>query len=237
MTKGTALVTGAASGIGAACSKALSSAGYTVIGWDRDSAGPSENGAPMVVVDVSRIDEVVDAARSLPPLAAVVTCAGISLRASAKETTPNEWEKVIGVNLTGTFNTAVACHEALKSGAGTLITIGSICATAAFRDRAAYCSSKAAVVMLTRCLAAEWATDGIRVLAVSPGFTRTPMAQEGIDSGLTNLDAILAHTPMGRLLEPEEIADMVVTLIGRDARGMSGSNILVDGGFDALTGF
>src|ERR1019366_9120220 len=109
--------------------------------------------------------------------------------------------------------------------------------TSAFIDRSAYCSSKAAVIMLTRCLAAEWAADGIRALAVSPGFTRTPLMQKGIDAGLTDLNAILDHTPMRRLLEPEEIADMIVALVGPNARGMSGSNVLVDAGFESLAGF
>jgi len=237
VTDRTALVTGAASGIGAACSLALLNAGYTVIGWDKNTSGFPDGVSRTAAVDVANFDEVALAAKDLPPLAAVVTCAGVSLRASAVDTTAEAWNNLIGINLTGTFNTAVACHDQLKEAQGTLITIGSICATAAFRDRTAYCSSKAAVVMLTRCLAAEWAPEGIRALTVSPGFTRTPMMQDGLDAGLTKIDAILGHTPMNRLIEPEEIADMVVTLIGKEARGMTGSNVLVDAGFDSLTGF
>jgi NAD(P)-dependent dehydrogenase (short-subunit alcohol dehydrogenase family) len=233
--KGAVLVTGAASGIGRACVDEYVAQGHAVIGWDL-----AEGDTPEVdwhVVDVTDWTSLNHAATALPPLHAVVTCAGIGVRGPMVDTTPELWRRVLSVNVEGTALTALVAFDALRRGSGTLVTIGSITASSVFKHRAPYSASKAAVVMLTRSLANEWAEYGIRAVCVSPGFTRTPMLEESLRSGLTDAEVIMRHTPQRVFVEPSEIAASIRALTSDDFARVTGGHILVDAGWDSLTGF
>jgi meso-butanediol dehydrogenase / (S,S)-butanediol dehydrogenase / diacetyl reductase len=230
------LVTGAANGIGRAIARRFLADGWQVVGWDKE---PSNDlpGVRWHAVDVSEWSQVESAGRELPPLHAAVTSAGIGMRGRIQDLGPGHWRKTLAVNVEGTALTATAALDALSKGRGTLVTIGSIAGVDSFHYRAAYCASKAAVIALTKCLANEWAELGVRTVCVSPGFTRTAMFVQSIESGLTDENIILKHTPQGALLEAEEVADAVVALCKRDFRRLTGANVLIDGGYDTLTGF
>lgn len=229
------LITGAASGIGRACADEFSEQGFDVIGWD---LVPGEDPRCEIrSVDVTNWLDVAAAAEDLPPLHAVVTCAGKGLRGAVMDLPAESWNDVLSANVVGTAYTAMAAFPALQAGSGTLVTIGSITASSTFRVRAHYSVSKAGVVALARSLANEWAEHGIRVLCVSPGFTRTPMLEAGIAAGLTDMDVLLAHTPQRELIEPRELAASIRALTSDDFRRVTGANVLVDAGWESLTGF
>lgn len=230
---GTVLVTGSAGGLGGACATYLRQQGYSVIGWD---CVESPDGS-WQRVDLTSFDEVAAAAAGLPPLAGVVNCAGVSNRLSVAELSAQDFANVVGINLGGTFNLAKAVFPALQAAGGTFVGIGSVAGSAAFTNRAAYCSSKAAVIMLVKCLAIEWAQHGVRAVCVSPGFVDAGMSVQGQREGGTSSTAILDHTPFGRLVKAEEFAQTVAFVISDAASGITGSEILVDAGFDALSGF
>jgi NAD(P)-dependent dehydrogenase (short-subunit alcohol dehydrogenase family) len=235
MTANAVLVTGAASGIGKAVAARYSQAGHEVHGWDLQ-ADPATD-YRWSKVDVSRWDDLTAAARDLPPLAAVVTCAGIASRGPVNEQSPDEWRRVLAINVEGTLATGVAAFDAMRRGGATFVTIGSITAINGFHQRTIYSASKAAVVSLTRSLANEWAKDGIRTVCVSPGFTHTPMYDISVASGLTDPAVILKHTPQRALVEPEALADAIFSLTTVSFRRVTGAHLLVDAGWDALSGF
>jgi NAD(P)-dependent dehydrogenase (short-subunit alcohol dehydrogenase family) len=233
---GAVLVTGGGSGIGRAVVDRFLSEGRRVIAWDRKVA----EDLPSVEwheVDVADWEQIRAAASDLPPLFAVVTCAGIGMRGPVLDLGPEHWRKTFSINVEGTALTATACFDALRRGSGTLVTIGSVAGVNSFRYRAAYCASKSAVIAMTKCLANEWAEHGIRVVCVSPGFTRTAMLEESFRSGLTDETRLLDHTAQRVLLEAVEIADAVSALCAPDFRRVTGANVLVDGGWDTLSGF
>jgi NAD(P)-dependent dehydrogenase (short-subunit alcohol dehydrogenase family) len=142
------------------------------------------------------------------------------------------WGHVLAVNLTGAFlcSQAVGRHM-LTTGRGVIINIGSIFGETGMPMRAAYAASKHGLLGLTRVLAAEWASRGVRVVAVEPGYVRTSLDdQDQTDGGYTAGD-IIGRTPMGRYAEPEEIAATVAFLASNDAFFITGSSIVVDGGW------
>jgi 3-oxoacyl-[acyl-carrier protein] reductase len=231
----TALITGAGSGIGAACARRFLAEGWRVIGLDLATRPDAK--IEWIEADVTDWDSVGRLAKGLPHLGAVVHCAGIGLREPAVETSREEWDRIVAVNLSGAFYIARWTFPRLRDGHGVLVNIGSVNGTAGFRNRAAYGATKAAIISLSKSLAIEWAEYGIRVLTVSPGFTRTSLVEQGLREGKTTIEDILRHTPQRRLLEPQEVASTVFRLVGSDFGALTGANILVDGGFDSLTGF
>lgn len=231
----TVLITGASNGIGAACAERFLIEDWDVIGWDKQPG--EDTRVAWHPLDVSDWDAVNKASETLPPLAAVINCAGIGSRKPVLDTKREDWDHTIAVNLNGVFYVSRWTFDALRAARGVLVNIASITATSSFRNRSAYCASKAAVLSLTQCLAVEWAEEGIRVLAVSPGFTRTPLLLEGIRGGKTSEEDILRRTPLRRLIEPSEIANTIFRLVGDDFRALTGSNVFIDGGWDAYGGF
>jgi len=158
--------------------------------------------------------------------------AGVGSMGPSEELEKDEWERVINVNLTGSFLMAKqAIREMKKGGGGSIINCASILGTVGQSETAAYTASKAGVVNLTQTLAAEFAPDGIRVNAVSPGYIETPML-EGIDEGTK--EHLTSLHPIGRMGKPKEVAKAVTFLASDDASFITGANLLVDGGYTAV---
>jgi len=239
-----AAVTGSSRGIGRAIAAAYLAEGARVVVNSRDpataAAAARELGGEAVGVgaDVSRPEGaqalVAAALESFGRLDVMVANAGVNIVKDAVDYTHDEWRQVLGVNLDGVFFSAQAAGRAmLAQGSGCVISIASVTSFNAFPRRAAYATSKAAVAMLTKVLAIEWAAAGVRVNAIGPGFVRTDMVQGLADAGKLDLGAVEKRTPMGRLGAPEEIAKAAVFLASDDASYITGETLLVDGGFVA----
>ena len=219
-----ALVTGAGSGIGAAVAQRLASDGLDVVRADVRDAGQGG-----VILDVRDEAQVAHAMRDLDVL---VNVAGIGSTTNAPDTPLEVWDDVFAVNARGTF---LCCKHAIPGmaarGGGSIVNVASIAALVGLRNRAAYCASKGAVVALTRALAVDHVSDGIRVNAVCPGTVDTPWVQRLIADAGESLDDLVARQPLGRLGTPDEIADAVVYLAF--AEFVTGSILTIDGGLTA----
>ncbi len=236
-----ALVTGASSGIGAATAEALLVHGYRVVGADINpepfAARYSDRSADAVPValDVRSKPQVESAFARVPePVRLVVNCAGVSRRALIEDLTEADWDFVLDVNLKGTFLVGQAAAKSMTDG-GLIVNVASIAGHRSFAGRANYCASKAGVLALTEVMALEYAARGVRVIALSPGFVRTPLATP--EPGFVNDAMILDRTPMGRLASPEEIAGAIVALAEPTFAYMTGSSVVIDGGWCANGGF
>jgi NAD(P)-dependent dehydrogenase (short-subunit alcohol dehydrogenase family) len=221
----TAIVTGGASGIGLAVADRLRAAGSTVVVWDiKDGEIDCDISDPRSVS--AAIDRTV-ADYGVPNR--LVACAGIGASGLLLEQTPAEWQRVIDTNLTGTWLTmrSVAGSMVEHGAGGSIVAVSSISGTLADRDMGAYCVSKAGIDMLVRVAAAEWGSHGIRVNAVGPGVTRTPMLANpeqlpGWVEGLTE------RTALGRLGEADDIAEAIVAVL--EMSWVTGQTVFADGG-------
>jgi 2-deoxy-D-gluconate 3-dehydrogenase len=214
-----AIVTGARGGIGSATVLALEAAGAKVTGFDRE-------------VDVSDRSAVERAFAAFERLDILVNAAGVIARGPALDTTSDDWDAVLDVNLKGTFFACQAAARVMsRHGGGCIVNVASELAIAASAGRAAYIASKAGVIGLTRALAVEWAPLGIRVNAVAPGLTRTPMTADLAEEAR---EAYRLRAPNQRLGEPADIADVVVFLASDAARHVVGQVLPVDGGFTVV---
>ncbi len=237
------LVVGGAGGIGAAISQAFVDAGCTVIatGVDRPAlehsglAGSAALGgaltlATLDVTDDAGIAAFVDGLGADGTLGTLVNCAGILAR--FKEFEIETFQRVLDVNLTGTFRLCSACKPLLAAqpGGASIVNIASMNAYAALPWIPAYCASKGGVVMLSKSLALAWAGDGIRVNAIAPGYVETPINAEG-RSDLAHYERIRARIPQGRWAQPEDIAGSAVFLATKAAAYITGTVLAVDGGF------
>lgn len=241
-----AIVTGAASGMGAATARLLSSRGATVVVVDRDGAGAADvareiEASRPIVGDVgssSFCDAAV--ARTVEEhgqLDVLVNAAGVMVRAPAHVTSDDEWRRIFATNVDGVFFMCrAALAEMLGGDGGAIVNFGSIWGDVGSAGHAAYAATKGAVHQLTRSMALEHARDGIRVNAVCPGEIRTPMlsserAEPPTEEDLRRLADDMI--PMGRLGRPEEVAEVVVFLASDAASYMTGSMVVVDAGYTA----
>jgi NAD(P)-dependent dehydrogenase (short-subunit alcohol dehydrogenase family) len=220
----TALITGAAGGIGGALLVAFRQAGYRTIGVD---CAPAAGVARLDVTDTAAVTAF---AANLDALAVLVNAAGvIRLR---EEYDPSEFARVVEVNLTGTMRMAVACRAALAKARGAIVNIASMHAIFGAPLSPAYSASKAGVVQLTKSLAVAWAEDGVRVNAIAPGWIETPMTMPARSDAARNR-AILDRTPLGRWGTPDDIVGPVLFLASDAARFVTGALLVVDGGYSA----
>lgn len=240
----TAVVTGAAQGIGKAIAARLSRAGAHVVVTDLDDIlGPAtaeEIGGEFVRLDVTdsaAVDAVVaDLTGRLGRLDIWVNSAGIAVNAAAEEMTDDQWRRVMTVNLDAVFycSRAVGRHM-LAQGAGAIVNIASMSGSIANhpQPQCGYNTSKAGVIMLTKSLAAEWAPRGVRVNSVSPGYTRTAILDQVLAIRQDWAQVWFDRTPMGRPAEVEEVAAVVHFLASDAASFVTGSDYTVDGGYTA----
>ncbi len=220
-----ALVTGAASGIGREVAARLRDAGHDVVVWDLSGGD--------IACDISDPDAVSAAmeqtVRDHGVPTRIVTCAGIGASGMLLEQSPAEWERVLAVNLTGTWLTIRAGAQAMvDAGAGgSIVAVSSISGTVADRDMGAYCVSKAGVDMLVKVAAAEWGVHGIRVNAVGPGVTRTPMLAK--PEQLPGwVEALSERTALGGLGDAVDVAGAIVGVL--ELPWVTGQVVHADGG-------
>jgi len=238
------VVTGGASGMGEATAREFARSGAHVVIVDRNrERAPqiaSEIDAGAQVGDVSDSAfcnaVVADTLARYGRLDVLVNAAGIIVRASGEETSDEQWQRIMAVNVSGAFFMCRAAIKAMKpQGGGAIVNFGSIWGELGAAGVAAYCASKGAVHNLTRALALDHAKDGIRINAVCPGEVNTPMLQSERKEPVTPelLQRLAETVPMGRLADPREIAQVVLFLASSQASYMTGSLVLVDAGFAA----
>jgi NAD(P)-dependent dehydrogenase (short-subunit alcohol dehydrogenase family) len=233
------VVTGAAQGLGKAIARRFAEDGGHVVGLDlhdsiTDVVREFGEGHDAVVGDATDPDVIRRACERAAELGGglrtVVLNAGVIAPGETVGYPLEDWDRVLGVNLRGTFIGAQVARPFLEAG-GSLVLLSSICASQGFAARAAYCASKSGVDGLVRSLAMEWGPDGIRVNAVAPGTISTEMQQAMVASGRVSLDLYLDRIPMNRVGKPEEIADAVAYLASERASYISGVVLAVDGGW------
>jgi NAD(P)-dependent dehydrogenase (short-subunit alcohol dehydrogenase family) len=240
-----AMVTGAASGIGRAIAEAIAASGAAVglvdvaeqASQDTATAISEAGGRALpIAADVTDLDQLRDAVdateAAFGPLTLAVNSAGIASAAAAETMPLEQWQRMYDVNVTGIFLSCQAEAAAmLRHGRGSIVNISSMSGTIVNRGipQVHYNSAKAAVSHLTRSLAVEWIDRGVRVNAVSPGYTATPMTTRPEMVHL--VEQLSREIPMGRYADPVEIAGPVVFLLSAAASYCTGVDLLVDGGF------
>jgi len=225
------LVIGASrAGIGAAIARAFQDAGarVTITGVEPEPAPEDRDRFAYVQLDVTDADAVQALSGRTSKLDLLVNGAAITAR--GEEMAPAFFERVVDVNLHGTFRTAAAFHGQLAARGGALINIASMYAQFGSPKNPAYGASKAAVAQLTKSLAIAWAGDGIRVNAVAPGFIVTEQSARGREDA-AHVASVTARTPAGRWGQPDDVSGAVLFLASDAAAFITGTCMAVDGGY------
>ncbi|MFT0548906.1 SDR family NAD(P)-dependent oxidoreductase [Allopusillimonas ginsengisoli] len=244
-------ITGAASGIGLAMARAFAACEARLALLDIDALSLERAVAslraefPEVqvhtwaagVTDEAAVNQAFSAAHAVfGSIDVLLNNAGISMNAPTLSLTGEQWRKAMDVNVNGVFYCAQAAGRYMsEQGQGVILNMSSMYGAIAAPERAAYCTSKAAVAMLTKVLAIEWGKLGIRVNAIAPGYVRTALVDDLVKAGRMDLDALTRRTPTGRLGEPHEIATLALFLASEHASFINGHAVVADGGWSAYS--
>lgn len=226
------LVTGGGSGIGAAVARRLTEASASVATFDQRSIGGS--GAPRrldLVVDVSDSEAVGSGVRTILErfgrIDGLVQCAGITRDRVHWKLSDDDWDTVLAINLGGAFRVMRAVVPALRESAGAVVNVSSINGLRGKFGQANYAASKAGLIALTKTAARELGSFGIRVNAVAPGLVRTPMTASMTED---QINRSLGESALGRISEPDDIAQAILFLLSDAARQITGQTLSVDAG-------
>ena len=244
-----AIVTGAGAGLGLAIARELAAAGCDIAVAERDGQAGERAAeelralgvnARSYTVDVSEPAQVDGAFAAVPRdlgrLDIVVNNAGVShVGPTIAETTDEAWHESVAVMQTGVFYCMrAAARQLVPQGSGSVVNISSIRGFSANPGRIAYCATKAAVLMMTRVAAGEWAASGVRVNAIAPGIQRTPMWDADVERGAVDEPFYLRTVPMGRIGDPRDVGKLAVYLCSDDAAYVTGGCFTIDGGLTAI---
>ncbi len=221
-----AVVTGGSSGMGLAIAKKLRNSGIHVIIFDIQS--PLEN-FEYYHVDIRDDNQIISALMNIPKLDILVNNAGIYFEKYLEDTTNEELDRMVDINIKGTYRMTRNALAKIKAAKGSIVIIASCLGLVPELTSPLYCTTKAGLVMLTKCLAQQYAEHDIRVNCVLPGPINTPLLQQSFpdeESAIRCAERI----PLKRIGEPEDIANMVAFLISEDAKYITGGAFPVDGG-------
>lgn len=242
-----AIVTGAGAGIGAAILRAFAGEGARVVAADLslgsaqrvvDEVTAKGGEAYAIGCNVSSsvsVEAMMNrAVELLGGIDTLVNNAGVGSPGKLLDTTEEDWDRMMDVNVKGTFLVSKqALPHLLDSGRGCIINMGSVAGLVGIRDRTAYCASKGGIISLTRAIAVDYVADGIRCNAICPGTVETPWVDRMVatypDPEATRR-TMVARQPMGRLGQPDEIARAAVYLASEDAAFVTGTSFVIDGG-------
>jgi len=241
-----ALVTGASSGIGAAIAVEFADAGWNVMAAGRDEgrleevADVSDNIATWAgdLVKSEDCDELVaDTIDEFGNIDCLVNSAGLLLRGNAEETDDEDWRNTLAINLDIPFYLSRAAMPHLMRAEGSIVNIASYWGLHSGPRATAYCASKGGLILLTRAMAHDYASEGVRINAVCPGGVDTPMLAAGAEEADTDTDEFLemvaSFSPNGRIAEPGDVAGLVLFLASDAATHITGTAIPIDGGLQA----
>ncbi|HBP30157.1 MAG TPA: short-chain dehydrogenase [Advenella kashmirensis] len=245
LTDQVVVITGGAQGIGFACAQAFAREGARIALLDIDAraldlacASLREFGAKALALQASVSDAqaVSDAFaaidRTYGRVDVLINNAGISANKPTLDVTAQEWHRAVDINLNGVFFCAQAAgRRMVAQGAGSIVNMSSMYGVVAAPDRAAYCATKGAVVMLTETLALEWGKLGIRVNALAPGYIDTDLLRDLHKRGRLQIDQLVERTPLRRLGTADEIAEMALFLAGTKSAFVTGHTLVADGGW------
>jgi NAD(P)-dependent dehydrogenase (short-subunit alcohol dehydrogenase family) len=235
-----ALVTGASRGIGAAIAQRFVAEGARVVNASLIEPVYDDSAVTSIIGDVSDTHDaerlVDEAAERLGKLDILVNNAGVELEATIEHTSPDEWDRVMAVNAKGPFLCSKFALPHLRRTRGVIVNTASVDAFWGEPELAAYCASKGAVLALTRCLALDHAKDGIRAVAICPGYVRTDLLEQFYDNQ-PDPEAARASLsqkhPLGRICEPAEVASLATWLASDEAAFVSGQPYVIDGALTA----
>ncbi len=238
-----ALVTGAASGIGAATARLFTEAGASVALVDLDAVrveavAADLTGASAHVCDITDEQQVERLFAQIGATDVLVNCAGIGLVGNAEETAVSDWQRLFRVNVEGTFLMIRAALPGLKQSHGSILNIGSVAGIVGVRRRFAYCATKGAVIAMTRQIAADYPTE-LRCNCIAPGTVESPFVEGYLEKFHSHeKEKVRAELhqrqPIGRMGRPDEIAKLALYVSSSAAEFMNGSILTIDGGWTAV---
>lgn len=241
----TVVITGGAKGIGFSTAEAFVRQGAHVALLDMDAAAldaavaalKAAGGQAMAVqasvTDAEAVERAFQAVeQAWGRIDVLVNNAGVSANKPTLEVTVDEWRRAVDINLTGVFLCAQAAgRRMVPAGSGSIINLASMYGVVAAPDRAAYCATKGAVVLLTETLAVEWGPLGVRVNALAPGYVETDLVRDLAARGRLDPERLKQRTPLRRMAQPAEMADLAVFLASRQAAYITGHTLVADGGW------